>query len=144
MICSIFWNVLGLLIQVTGAFMCIQSFVITKPKVIADALATIHGNRLRDKNLDSNRFLDSLIRQSFDAQNGFAVIILGALIQAVSSLFTHLQSMRVSLIVALITCFAVPFVLWFTAKKVSGWRRNKAKIMLSSSASNYAMQPTAN
>jgi uncharacterized membrane protein YbhN (UPF0104 family) len=130
MIGSIFWNILGLLIQVLGAGMCLQSFVIATPKVIADALADIHGNRLRDRNLDSNRFLDTLIRQSFDAQGGFFVIILGAMIQAVSSLFTPLYSTQVSWVVALVVYCTVLPAIWFAHRAVSRWRRNRAKRLL--------------
>ncbi len=143
MLGSIFWNVLGLFIQVIGAFMCIQSFVFTTPKAIADALASIHGNRLRDRNLDTNRFLDSLVRQSLDAQNGFAMIIVGALVQAISSLFTHIQTTKVSVVVVVISYVAVLLILWFGARKISSWRRKRAQQSISATASNQAMQPTA-
>ena len=127
MLCSTFLNVLGLLIQVTGAFMCIQSFVLTNPEAIANVLASIHGNRLRDRNLDTNQFLDSLIRQSFDAQNGFAMIIGGALVQAISSLFTCLQTTKVSIVVVVITYITLPLVFWSVAKKIGFWRRRRAQ-----------------
>ena len=127
MLCSTFWNILGLWIQVIGGFVCIRSFVLTNPKAIAKALASIHGNRLRDRNLDTNQFLDSLIRQSFDAQNGFAMIIVGAVVQAISSLFTSLQTTKVSVVTVVITYIALSLVLWSVAKKISFWRRRKAQ-----------------
>jgi hypothetical protein len=135
MLASIFWNILGLLIQVVGAFMCIRSFVFATPKVITDALASIHGNRLRDRDLNRNQFLDGLIRQSFDAQNGFTMIIIGALIQAVCSLFVCLQTSRVSIAGVIISYVCVPIVLWVVATKVSLRRRQKAQRLISAANS---------
>jgi hypothetical protein len=130
MIASAFCNVLGLFVEVLGGGMCIWSLVITSPEIIADALRDIHGNRLRARNLDSNRFLDGLVRQSFEAQGGFATIIFGAVIQAIPSLFPCLQTYHVSKTVALITGIAVLSMIFSALRRINNWRRNRARARL--------------
>jgi hypothetical protein len=104
--------------------------MIASPEAIAIALGDIHGNRLRERDLDSNRFLDGLVRQSFEAQGGFATIIFGVVIQAIPNLFPSLQVYQISKGIALITCIAVLFMIYITLRRSNNWRRNRARARL--------------
>src|SRR5216683_7345057 len=121
MLCSTFWSLLGLLLQAVGAFICIQSFIFTNPKALAAALRSIHGSRISDRNLDKNLFLDSLVRQSLDAQGGFAIIIMGSVLQGVSTLFTQLYLWKIWFKPAVVLLVFVPPLGWLVAKNISNW-----------------------
>ena len=72
----------------------------------------------------------ALLRQSFEAQGGFATIIFGAVVQAIPSLFPNLQTYQIPKTVALITCSAVLSVVFIALRRINNWRRNRARTQL--------------
>jgi len=78
---SIPFSVGGLIIEIVGVYLVIKSFLFSTPKNLKEILDTLHGNKLRDPDIDRNKFLKFLIQQSIEAQSGLIVLVAGLIMQ---------------------------------------------------------------
>jgi len=120
-----FFAILGLLTEMLGAFILIKSNLFTNPTKLQEALRSIHGNRIRDKDLDRNKFLNNLLLQSLEAQAGFIILIIGLMFQVLGILIGNICSLSVLLSVIIIIAFLL--FLYICAAKINKRRRKKAK-----------------
>lgn len=122
---NVFFSILGLLTEMFGAFILIKSNLLTNHKKLQEVLSSIHGNRIREKDLDKNLFLNNLLCQSLEAQSGFIVLIIGLVFQTLGILIQNICSFP--LLIGLIIIAIFLFLLYLCVHRINKKRREKAK-----------------
>ena len=90
-----FISILGMFIEIVGAYYLAYSFLNVSPKELFSDLRSIMGNRIKEIDLDKNHFFDSLVKQSIEARSGFFWLMIGLSINIVSVIVSNMFDYKI-------------------------------------------------